>query len=191
MLRPCHIRNIPTTKSAPVNLSIGRSLKDMAAETTVISMDFARRRKGEAHEASRLFSIKEVGDHCGLPGPVIMQLVPRTWTAQGWMYTGEQLRASIGVAEDLRRRREAVSPIALHDPTDALICDGCGEVVSAAGSSRAGWLNVVEPDGSVGGDPLGRDYCPRCLVSCPVCGGSDTGGPCRVCGGAGLVAKRY
>jgi hypothetical protein len=68
-------------------------------------MEFARRRRDEA---SRLFSIKEVGDHCGLPGPVIMQLVPRTWTDQGWMYTGEQLRASIRVAENLRRRREAV-----------------------------------------------------------------------------------
>jgi hypothetical protein len=49
----------------------------MAAENTVISMDFARRRRDEARGASRLFSIKEVGDHCGLPGSVIMQLVPR------------------------------------------------------------------------------------------------------------------
>jgi hypothetical protein len=178
-------------QSAPVNLSIGRSLKDMPAENTVISMDFARRRRDADREASRLFSIKEVGDRCGLPGPVIMQLVPRTWTDQGWMYTGEQLSASIGVAEDLRRRREAVSPVALHDPIDALICDGCGEVVSAGRSSRAGWLNVVEPDSSVGGDPLGRDYCPQCLVSCPVCGGIDSSGLCSVCWGAGLVAKRY
>ena len=105
-------------QSAPLNLSIGRSLKGMAAENTVISMDFARRRRAEA---SRLSTIKEVGDHCGLPGPVIMQLVPRTWTEQGWMYTGAQVLASIAVAEDLRRRREAVSPVALHDPIDALM----------------------------------------------------------------------
>jgi hypothetical protein len=152
---------------------------DMAAENTVILMDFARRRRDEAREASRLFTIKEVGDHCGLPGPVIMQLVPRTWTEQGWMYTGEQVAASVAVAEDLRRRREAVSPVALHDPIDALICDGCGQVVSAD-SSWAGWLNVGEPDGSPGGDPLGRDYCPQCLVPCPACGGEDTAGLCEV-----------
>jgi hypothetical protein len=163
----------------------------MPAENTVIAMDFARRRRDEEREVSRLFTIKEVGDHCGLPGPVIMQLVPRTWTAKGWMYTSEQLRASIDVAEDLRRRREAVPPVALHDPIDALMCDGCGEVVSVEGSARAGWLNAVEPDGSVGGDPLGCDYCPQCLVSCPVCAGSDLGGLCSVCWGAGLVAKRY
>jgi hypothetical protein len=163
----------------------------MTAENTVISIDFARRRRGDAHDASRLFTIKEVGDHCGLPGPVIMQLVPRTWTATGWMYTSDQLIAAVGVAEDLRRRRGMVSPAVLHDPVDALICDGCGDVVSAADSSRAGWLNVVEPDSSVGGDPLGRDCCPQCLVPCPVCAGSDVAGLCSVCAGAGLVAKRY
>lgn len=163
----------------------------MAAENTVISMDFARRRRDEAREASRLFTIKEVGDHCGLPGPVIMQLVPRTWTPAGWMYTGEQVRASIAVAEDLRRRREAASPVALRsDPIDALICDGCGEVVSADSSSWAGWLNVVEPDSSVGGDPLGRDYCPQCLVACPACGGESTAELCEMCCGAGRVAKQ-
>ena len=85
----------------------------MPAENTVISMDFARRRRNGEPDASRLFTIKEVGEHCGLPSPVIMQLVPRTWTAQGWMYTGDQLITSIGVAEDLRRRRDKVSPVAL------------------------------------------------------------------------------
>jgi hypothetical protein len=166
---------------------------DMAAENTVMLMDFARRRRDEAREASQLFSIKEVGDHSGLPGPVIMQLVPRTWTEQGWMYTDDQLLASVAVAADLRRRREAVSPVALHDPIDALICDGCGEVVSADSSSWAGWLNVVEPDSSAAGDPLGRDYCPQCLVPCPTCGGEDNtaGGLCEVCCGAGRMAKHH
>ena len=161
------------------------------AENSVISINFARRRRDEAREGARLFTIKEVGDHCGLPGPVIMQLVPRTWTERGWMYTGEQLRASIAVAEDLRRRREVVSLVVLHDPVDALICDGCGQVVSADSSSWAGWLNAVEPDSSVGGDPLGRDYCPQCLLPCPACGGEDTLELCHVCCGAGRVAKRY
>ena len=50
-------------------------------------------------------TVADVGDACGLPGPVIMQVVPRTWTSAGWMYTGEQLRAAVVIAEDLRRER--------------------------------------------------------------------------------------
>lgn len=70
----------------------------------MISLDIARRRRGG--EPARLFSVKEVGDQCGLPGPVIAQLVSRTWTEHGWMYTAEQVREAIDVAADLRRRRE-------------------------------------------------------------------------------------
>jgi hypothetical protein len=56
----------------------------------------------------RLYTIKEVGDACGLPGPVIMQLTPRTWIdGAGWMYTAEQLRAAVVIADDLRRERAA------------------------------------------------------------------------------------
>jgi hypothetical protein len=58
--------------------------------------------------APRLYSIAEVGAACGLPGPVIMQLVPRTWTDAGWMYTAEQLDESVTVAADIRRRRSGV-----------------------------------------------------------------------------------
>jgi hypothetical protein len=79
----------------------------MAAENTVISMDFARRRQERTRDAGRLFTIKEVGDQCRLPGPVIMQLVPRTWTDRGWMYTGAQLLAAVTIAEELRRKRQA------------------------------------------------------------------------------------
>jgi hypothetical protein len=54
-----------------------------------------------------MHAINEVSDACGLPGPVIMQLVPRTWTDAGWMYTAEQLEAAVGIAADLRRELAA------------------------------------------------------------------------------------
>jgi len=56
-----------------------------------------------------LHTIKEVGEACGLPGPVVMQLVPRTWTQAGWMYTGEQLAESVRIAAHLRRQRSAAA----------------------------------------------------------------------------------
>jgi hypothetical protein len=46
---------------------------------------------------------KDVADACGLPQPVIAQVVPRTWTDEGWMYTKAQVQASVGIAADLRR----------------------------------------------------------------------------------------
>jgi hypothetical protein len=55
-----------------------------------------------ASGSAQLFTIKQVGDACGLPHPVIMQLVPRTWTEAGWMYTNEQLLAAIAIADNLR-----------------------------------------------------------------------------------------
>ena len=58
----------------------------------------------------RLYTVAEVGNACGLPGPVIMQLVPRTWTDEGWMYTGEQLQAAIKIAAELRRERPGTPP---------------------------------------------------------------------------------
>lgn len=58
-----------------------------------------------------LYTIRDVGAACGLPGPAIMQLVPRTWTDQGWMYTGEQLDVAVTIAEDLRRKRASASPV--------------------------------------------------------------------------------
>ena len=106
------------------------------------------------------------------------------------MYTGEQLRASIGVAEDLRRRREAVSPVALHDPIDALICDGCGEVVSDESSSRAGWLNVVEPDSSVAATRWAA-ITARGASSHARSAAAVTCRAVQCVRGAGLVAKRY
>ena len=53
--------------------------------------------------SAEMFTIKDVADACGLPQPVIAQVVPRTWTDEGWMYTKAQMQASVGIAADLRR----------------------------------------------------------------------------------------
>ncbi|MHA0290195.1 hypothetical protein ACXYX3_27645 (plasmid) [Mycobacterium sp. C3-094] len=50
-------------------------------------------------------TIKDVADACGLAQPVIAQLVPRTWTAEGWMYTPEQREVAIAIAEEMRARQ--------------------------------------------------------------------------------------
>ncbi len=47
-------------------------------------------------------TIADVAAACGLPQPVTAQLVPRTWTADGWMYTPAQLEEAVRIA---RRRR--------------------------------------------------------------------------------------
>ena len=49
------------------------------------------RRRVRRLKAAGLFTIKEVGDACRLPQPVVAQLVPRTRTDAGWMYSAEQL----------------------------------------------------------------------------------------------------
>ena len=56
---------------------------------------------GESDHAR--YTIKDVGAACGLPDPVIAQLVPRTWVdGVGWMYTGEQVSEAVRVAANLR-----------------------------------------------------------------------------------------
>lgn len=60
--------------------------------------------KGSAVESAAVFTVKDVADACGLPQPVVAQLVPRTWTAEGWMYTGEQVEAAVSIAEEFRAR---------------------------------------------------------------------------------------
>jgi hypothetical protein len=54
-------------------------------------------------ESPELFTIAQVSRACGLPAGVIMQLVPRTWTPAGWMYTAAQRAAATDIAADLRR----------------------------------------------------------------------------------------
>ena len=72
-------------------------------------LDKARRRRTSG--PAQLFTIKKIGDTCGLPHPVIVQLVARTWTSAGWMYAAEQLRAAITVADSLRRERAGNEPL--------------------------------------------------------------------------------
>lgn len=64
-------------------------------------IEFPARRRGQAPSAAT-YTIKDVADACGLPQPVIAQLVSRTWTAAGWMYTAEQLQEAVDQAEAVR-----------------------------------------------------------------------------------------
>jgi hypothetical protein len=48
-----------------------------------------------ADPAAPVFTVKDVADACGLPQPVIAQLVPRSWTDDGWMYTQDQLQSAV------------------------------------------------------------------------------------------------
>jgi hypothetical protein len=52
-----------------------------------------------------MHTIKDVADACGLPQPAIAQLVARTWTQDGWMYTPDQLHSAIEIARSLGRSR--------------------------------------------------------------------------------------
>ena len=74
---------------------------------TPISVDSWRnRRRVRKLKARGLFTIKEVGDACGMPQPVVAQLVPRTETDAGWMYTAEQLAYAVQIAADVRVGRD-------------------------------------------------------------------------------------
>ncbi|WP_109751297.1 hypothetical protein [Mycolicibacterium aromaticivorans] len=50
-------------------------------------------------------TIADVAKACGLPQPVIAQLVPRTWTDVGWMYTEAQAQKAIEIAASEAARR--------------------------------------------------------------------------------------
>lgn len=56
-------------------------------------------------DSGGLYTIKDVAAACGLPAPVIMQLVPRTWTPEGWLYSRQQIAAAEDIAGKLRRER--------------------------------------------------------------------------------------
>lgn len=55
--------------------------------------------------AEALSTIADVSRACGLAQPAIAQLVPRTWTADGWMYTADQVAEAIVLAAQLKDRR--------------------------------------------------------------------------------------
>lgn len=91
----------------------GLSLERMGGADTEGIVSWLRpKRQTKAEASPALHTIKEVVEACGLPGPVIMQLCPRTWTDQGWMYTTEQLAEAVVIAAEHRR--------ALTAPTDAV-----------------------------------------------------------------------
>ena len=56
-------------------------------------------------DAAAVYTIADVADVCRLPQPVIAQLVPRTWTSDGWMYTPAQLSSAVEIAEQMRSHR--------------------------------------------------------------------------------------
>jgi len=100
--------------------------------------------RGHAAESRHArFTIKDVGDACGLPGPVIAQLVPRTWVdGAGWMYTGEQVAEAVRVAANLRLF------LAWSKAGVSVRCEICGTEPADA-VDAAGWLlrDDAEPQG--------------------------------------------
>jgi hypothetical protein len=176
----------------------GFSLEGMVSadsDVTVTSMSGWQRRPARTSQPDRLYTIKEVGDACGLPGPVVMQLVPRTWTDDGWMYTGGQLDAAVLIAGDLRRDLAATAPkappTAVLTPVDWLVCDRCGSGVAAGTEAATAWFAVVESIGRVGADTVvGQDFCPRCVTPCPECGEQAGNRLCPQCFGTGRIPMR-
>lgn len=130
-----------------------------------------------------LFTIRQVGQACGLPAPVIMQLVPRTWVKDaGWMYTADQLRDAVVIAANMRRQHTGEPPISRVDLGELIACDGCRRIAPFHGDTRKDWLHIVEPGGTANTAPQGHDYCPTCHIDCPTC---DGGSYCEQCGGVG------
>ena len=66
-----------------------------------VVQDNARNTAGDSPEP--YLSIADVAAACGLPQPVIAQLVPRTWTEDGWMYSEVQLQQAVEIAAGLTR----------------------------------------------------------------------------------------
>jgi hypothetical protein len=93
---------------------------------------------------------------------VIAQLVPRTWTEAGWMYTAAQVRAAVDIAARLRRTSGAEPSLPHRDPLSVLVCSRCGAV--AADTDAGSWLTA--PSGDTAGG-LGCDYCPDCVAAYP------------------------
>lgn len=76
---------------------------------------FRRRHAAVVTLGDRLFTIADVAQACSLPQPVVAQLVPRTWTDDGWMYTAEQLQYAVKIGPDVRAG-EYVAPLPAEPP---------------------------------------------------------------------------
>jgi hypothetical protein len=149
----------------------------MAAQNTLIPLDTARRHR--TTHVTGLFTIKEVSQACGLPGPVIMQLVPRTWVEPvGWLYTFDQISAAITISEDLRRPSGTNQLKAQREPIQMLECQRCAALTTVDDAAARGWLNVVDPNSSGPAAWDGKDYCSHCATRCPSCRTDDD----RLCG---------
>lgn len=61
-------------------------------------------RRAGACSSAATFNVKDISEASGLPQPVVAQLVPRTDTPKGWMYTAEQLQCAIDIAAEIRAR---------------------------------------------------------------------------------------
>lgn len=55
-----------------------------------------------AASSDAIHTVADVAEACGLPQPVIAQVVPRTWTELGWMYTDAQLEEAVEIAAVMR-----------------------------------------------------------------------------------------
>lgn len=151
----------------------------MAAQDALIPLDGGRHRRPA--DLAGFFTIKEVSQACGLPGPVIMQLVPRTWVEPvGWLYTGDQITAAIAISEDLPRPSKT-NPSAAREPIHTLSCQRCAALTPAADADARGWLNVVDPDSRVLADLDGKDYCAECVTVCPSCNTANSDRLCQTC----------
>jgi hypothetical protein len=161
----------------------------MATQNRVIPLDHRARRQ-EPADLAGLFTIKDVSQASGLPGPVIMQLVPRTWVEPvGWLYTLDQIGAAVTIAEDLHRPSGTDQPVAQRAPIEMLSCERCAVLTTVADAGVRGWLNVVQPDcrGPAAWD--GKDYCAQCVTQCPSCRTDDGDRLCETCFGTGRVPR--
>jgi hypothetical protein len=81
----------------------------VATNTTNASTPTSRYTRGCARRDSvATLTIKDVVNACGMPQPVIAQLVDRQWVdGQGWMYTQQHLQQAVEIADTLRKEHQA------------------------------------------------------------------------------------
>jgi hypothetical protein len=70
-----------------------------------IPIDLRLNRRVQQLQAAGLFTVKDVAGACGLPQPVVAQLVRHIPTDCGWMYTADQLAYAKRIAPDVRAGR--------------------------------------------------------------------------------------
>jgi hypothetical protein len=94
-------RNFPARNWCTRALRHARSVEDVRDDNpprTPLRIVKDARHTADAELERPKFTIADVAKACGLPQPVIAQIVPRTWTAEGWMYTEAQLEQAVEIA---------------------------------------------------------------------------------------------